>query len=133
MEDLRTPAEVAYDALASGAAYAKPAPVQTTDDMHRAQIDCWNRMNEDDRLFAAVVTRWYDNLAPTHQAMGQAGMILLGAAVDAVGPEDTDADEQEQIAARIHHAAYQQGYDEGLRDGAKRLLVYLQGKLETEE
>src|SRR6266508_2595480 len=110
MSDPRTPAEILYDRERDGSLFAAAPPARTIEDIHREQIDAWNKMDADERLFAAVICRWADNLPPTHHAMGQAGLILIAAACDGIGPED-DGDEEQVIVARTHHAAYTQGYD----------------------
>jgi hypothetical protein len=67
----------------------------------------------EDRLFAALISDQFDRVPETHRTMAQAGMILLAAAVDSVGPEDGDGDEQEMNAAHIHRTAYEQGFEAG--------------------
>jgi hypothetical protein len=84
-------------------------------------------MDQDERLFACIVTGMMDRVPATHWAMGQAGMILLAAACSGIGPEN-DGDEEEAIAARIHHAAYEQGRDEGHKQGVAHCLTYLEKK-----
>jgi hypothetical protein len=97
--------EASAVALAGEGSAISAPPAHTIEDIHRAQIDAWNKMDADERLFAAIITRWADNLLPTHRAMGQAGLILLAAACEGIGPQD-DGDEETVIAARIHRAAH---------------------------
>jgi hypothetical protein len=108
------------------------APARTMEDIDRAQINAWNGMDQDERLFASAITGMMNKVKDSHRAMMQAGIILIAAACDGIGPED-DGDEEKAIAARIHHAAFtaghQEGYDKGLKDGMEGCLLYLEKKM----
>jgi hypothetical protein len=129
--DTRTPAEIAYDAERDGTLYVvAPAGQQaaTLEDIHRAQVDAWNRMDEDEQLFATIVTGMMEKLPETHRAMGQAGMVLLTAACNQIGPEDGD-DLEETFAARIHQVAYDQGFAAGEKAGFDGCIAYLKKRI----
>ena len=71
----------------------------------------------EDRAFAGIISDMMDRVEAPHRAMAQAGLVLLAAAVDGVGPTlaaDASREEtQREMAARIYHAAYKQGYKKG--------------------
>src|SRR5262249_12967428 len=66
----------------------------------------------EDRVFAALITDYMDASKPTSGAMGQAGLILLTAACEGVGPEDDGSDEAS--AAYTYRAAYEEGFSAGI-------------------
>lgn len=71
----------------------------------------------EDRAFAGIIGDMMDRVDVPYRAMAQAGLVLLAAAVDGVGPALKDGaseeETQQEIAARIYHAAYKQGEREG--------------------
>ncbi len=97
----------------------------------------YDKLEGNDKDFADIVNGMLAQVEPPYRAMAEAGLTLLATACVGAGPtvadNATEAEEDEEIKARIYHAAFTQGHnaghEQGFEEGWDACVTFLKGKI----